>query len=304
MVVNLANSLIEQRQSIEPFPKAANPSIFDAKDPRISTFGSTGYIGSRFCDFYANDVIKILRDDYEPKSKNILYLISTTHNRNIFTNPHLDIDTNLNVLIDVLEKCKDKDIIFNFVSTSLVYGDCELPAAENTFCNPKGFYGITKKCAEDLLISYCLTFHIPYRILRLSTVYGKSNVKEWAERNALHLLIEKLKRDEPIKLYFHGEFIRDYIHLDDVVRAIDLVVEQAPLNSIINIGSGMPYQFIDLIEKAKAILGSQSVIETCPPSEFYTIAQTKDLFLDIGELKSLGFEPAIAIESGIAELCN
>ncbi len=319
MTMQAAKMSIKQPQLIEAVPKITDhcgrtniensqnvkhANIFNSKDPRISIFGSTGFIGSRFGHLYNNKVIKISRNDYEPKSKNVLYLISTTHNHNVFTNPKLDIDTNLTVLLDVLEKCKGKDIVFNFISSSLVYGDCNLPATESTFCNPKGFYGITKKCAEDLLISYCQTFRIAYRILRLCSVYGNSNVKEWSKKNALHFLIEKLKKNEPIKLYFYGNFIRDYMHLNDVVKAINLVIERTPVNSITNVGSGIPCQFKYLIEEAKKLTGSQSQIDLCPPTEFHTIAQVKDLSLNVEKLTLLGFQPTITIEEGIAELCH
>ncbi|MBD2726603.1 SDR family oxidoreductase [Nostoc sp. FACHB-892] len=278
--------------------------MFNPKDPRISVFGSTGFIGSRFCYLYKDEVIKIPRNEYTPKSKDILYLISTTHNKNVFTNPQLDINTNLIVLINVLEKCKDKNIVFNFISSSLVYGDGELPATESTVCNPKGFYGITKKCAEDLLISYCKTFNIAYRILRLCSVYGKSDGEIIKKKNTLHFLIEELKNDRPIKLYFYGDFIRDYMHLDDVVRAIYIAIKSAPINSVINIGSGVPYRFKDLIEKAQKITRSQSEIEICPSPEFYTVAEVKDIFLDVRKLNSLGFKPTITVEEGIAQLCS
>lgn len=318
MTMYVAKRLIEQHQVIEQVAGVNKccdrvssekyqilevSDILNSIDSKISVFGSTGFIGSKFCDFYQDKVIKISRNDYEPRSKNVLHLISTTHNHNVFTNPCLDIDTNLTVLLNVLEKCKGKNIVFNFVSSALVYGDCELPATESTVCYPKGFYGITKKCAEDLLISYCKTFQIAYRILRLATVYGRANIKEWSKRNALHLIIEKLKKNEPVKLYFYGDFMRDYMHINDAVKAINLVIECAPLNSIVNIGSGIPYVFKYLVEEAKEMIGSQSEIEACPPPEFYTIAQTKDIFLDIEKLKSLGFQPTISIQEGIAELC-
>jgi nucleoside-diphosphate-sugar epimerase len=278
--------------------------MLNFKKSKISVFGSTGFIGTRFCNLYEDEIIKIHRDDYEPKSKNVLYLISTLDTNSIFTNPQLDIETNLKVLINVLEKCKDKDLVFNFISSSMVYGECKLPAKESTEPHPKNFYAITKKCAEDLLITYCKTFHIPYRILRLSNIYGKVDVSVTSSnKNALHYLVEELKNNLPIKLYYGGNFIRDYLHVTDVARAIKLVIEHAPLNDIINIGSGIPYKFGYLIEEAQRITKSRSIIESCSPPESYLILRVKNMFLDVEKLKSLGFEPTIAIEDGIAELC-
>ena len=65
---------------------------------KISIFGSTGFIGSRFYNLFPKESLRILRGDMSPRSRQILYFISTVHNYNVFTNPHLDIDTNLTVL--------------------------------------------------------------------------------------------------------------------------------------------------------------------------------------------------------------
>lgn len=304
MTLQVANRLFTSSKVIEKPSCTAVQRAFNPNDSRISIFGSSGYIGSHFGHFYHKNVIRVPRDDYEPKSQNILYLISTTHNRNIFDNPQLDIDTNLKILIQVLEKCKNKDVIFNFVSSSLVYGDSEQPVSEEAACYPKGFYGITKKCAEDLLISYCKTFHIAYRILRLSTVYGKSSIERLHQKNALHFVIKRLKENLPVKIYFNGDFIRDYLHLNDAIEAINIVIERGPLNSIFNIGSGIPYHFRNLVEQAKTITKSQSEIKSCPSPEFYEVAQIKNLCLDITKLNTLGFKPNVSIETGIRELCS
>ena len=115
-----------------------------------NVFGATGYVGSTFCNMYSSEVIRQDREDRIPKSNNILYLISTTDNYNVHSNITLDVDTNLRVLCEVLEHCKKEDIVFNFISSWFVYGTVDLPATEESSCNPTGFYSITKKAAEDV----------------------------------------------------------------------------------------------------------------------------------------------------------
>ncbi|ARV58989.1 hypothetical protein BZZ01_10370 [Nostocales cyanobacterium HT-58-2] len=319
MTLDIINRAIKQPQTIEQLSKETDcadkinpeksqpletPKTLNFKKPIISVFGSTGFIGSNFCHFYKDEVIKISKNDYETKSQNILYLISTTHNNNVFTNPHLDIDTNLKILLNVLEKCKDKKIVFNFISSYVVYGDCKKAASESTVCHPKGFYSITKKCAEDLLVSYCKTFGIVYRILRLGTVYGNLENKIADKKRALSYFIEEIKNNRPIELYYYGKMIRDYMHINDMCRAIYLVMESAPLNSVINIGSGIPYQLKDVIYQLKTIIGSHSKINLCSAPEFYKITQPKDIVLDVNKLKLLGFQPTVTFEEGMMELCS
>ena len=127
--------------------------------PSIDLFGGTGFVGSNFYNLYKDEVYVHPRNHNVPYYKNILYMISTTDNYNVLEDPYKDINTNLIKLMDVLDNCKNKDVIFNFVSSWFVYGDTDLPAKETSYCNPKGFYSITKKCAEDLLISYWILFN-------------------------------------------------------------------------------------------------------------------------------------------------
>ena len=60
-----------------------------------------------------------------------------------------------------------------------------LPVNESQPCDPKGFYSITKKCAEDLLISFCNTFGVKYRIIRLCNVMGKGDKGASSKKNAI-----------------------------------------------------------------------------------------------------------------------
>lgn len=268
----------------------------------INVFGATGFIGSRFCEINKNNVTIQPRNSNFPSEKDILYFISTTDNYNVLTNLQIDIDTNIKKLMYVLEHCKNNEITFNFVSSWFVYGECNLPANESYICNPMGFYSITKKTAEDLLISFCKTFNVKYRIFRLCNVYGKGDIHRSKKKNALQYLIDELKDGNDINLYHGGDFIRDYMHVDDVCGAIKLCIEKGPINDIINIGSGVPYKFLDLINFVAQEVKFKGNIKTIEPTDFHKIVQVKDFFLDNSKLRSLGFKQNILIEDGLRQL--
>ena len=270
----------------------------------ISVFGSTGFIGGNYCRMYPNSSIAIPREARSPKTEDVLYFISTTHNYNVFEDLLLDINTNLNILMETLKNCKTEHITFNFISSWFVYGHTVLPAKEISHCEPRGFYSITKKCAEDLLISFCRTFNISYRILRLCNVYGGNDIGVSKKKNALQFLIEKMKSNEDIELYHSGEFFRDYMHVNDVCRAIKLIVSSGNKNEIYNVGSGEPTKFKDIIEHAYTILDSKSIIRSIDPPVFHDVVQVRNMCLDTSKLKQLGFEKSISIEDGIANLCQ
>jgi nucleoside-diphosphate-sugar epimerase len=195
--------------------------------------------------------------------------------------------------------------VFNFISSWFVYGESEsLPVSETAHCNPKGFYSITKKCAEDLLVSWCRTFNKKYRIIRLANVYGAGDGDVSKKKNALQYLAEKIKNNENIELYHVGNFVSDYIHVQDAVSAIRLILEKGGLNQTYNVGSGIPHIFSDLIKSMVHITESKSKITSIEPPDFHKVVQVKDMFLDIKKLKNLGFLPTVTIHEGLLEICQ
>jgi len=276
------------------------------KRDKISVFGGTGFVGGRFCSMFPEESFIIPRSQRKPESDNILYFISTVHNYNIFDKPHLDVETNLNVLIDVLEECKERnreELVFNFISSWFVYGKTEeLPATEDTPCDPRGFYSITKRAAEQLLVSYCETYGINYRIIRLSNIYGEGDMKVSKKKNALQYLINQIANNNDINLYDEGSHIRDYMYVDDACSALRLCVEEAPLNEIINIGSGIPTSIREIMVYAKERLNSTSEFKHVESPHFHNIVQIKNMYLNIDKLKSLGFVAQHDIKKGLDKI--
>ena len=261
----------------------------------ISVYGSSGFIGSNFCRSYTNECEKIHRNDNTAKSNNILYFISTVDNYNIHTDPYLDIETNLTKLIGVLEECKklnNKEIVFNFISSWFVYGKTpSIPANENSICNPTGFYSITKYAAERMLASYCNTFGIKYRILRLTNIIGPGDKKASKKRNAVQYMIGCLKDNKPIEIYQDGFSTRDFMDVDDCCRAIKLCIDSVPFNEIINISNSEPKTIKEIIDYAKEKLNSKSDIQSISAPEFHKTVQIKNMWLDNKKLLSYGYIP-------------
>jgi len=270
----------------------------------ISIYGGTGFIGGTFCRLYPDEVTCIERDARAPKTNNILYLISTTSNYNVLESTRLDVDVNLVVLMEVLAECKKKDIVFNYVSSGFVYGNDIIDAKENDPCNPKGFYSITKYAAEKLLISFCETFDVKYRILRLANVYGTEDAETSGKKNALGFLMNLLKENKDVSLYDGGDVLRDYLHVEDVCRGLKLVLEKGELNSIYNVASGKAEKFYDIIKFAKDHLNSESEIKPIEAPEFYQKVQAKNFSVNVDKFKALGFEEKFSIQEGIKQLCR
>lgn len=270
---------------------------------RISVYGGFGFVLGEFCTQFKDEVIRIAKVDDEPQSNRILYGISTTDNYNVFDDSTLDIETNLIKLMQVLDACHrkyGKNFEFTFVSSWFVYGKspshASHPINEESPCYPTGFYSITKRTAEQLLISYCETFGIKYKILRLANVLGAKDKKASAKKNALQFLIDKIVHDEPIELYDNGEFYRDYIDVRDCARAIKAAMESTLPHTIYNISNGTSYKFRELIEFSIKYAQSKSTVwDKLDKPEFHKVVQSKDVFIQNDKLKETGYGPKYTI---------
>jgi nucleoside-diphosphate-sugar epimerase len=268
----------------------------------LTILGGNGFVGTAYKNAYYNPAISNIininnRDDFTVYSRDVLYLISTVHNYNVFTKPTLDIETNLLVLMRVLENWRRrpdaKDGVFNFVSSWFVYGEQVEPhnVSEAAYCDPKGFYSITKRCAEQLLISYCATYGLKYRILRLANVIGPGDKKVSAQKNALQYMTNRLEANHNLEVYGDGHFQRDYIHVDDCARAIELVMAKGKTNEIYNIGNGKTWDFITILKYLKMRLDSSSEIHHIQPKEFHVKVQIPSFYMNTDKLKALGYTP-------------
>ena len=271
----------------------------------LTILGGRGFVGKRYVDSYYHHAVGNIahineRDDYQVYSADVLYLISTVDNYNVFTNVHLDIDTNLSTLMTVLENWRAYQLetgehgVFNFISSWSVYGNQPSPVEETAQCDPKGFYIITKRCAEQLLISYCETFKLKYRILRLANVVGPGDPKVSEKKNTLQNAFNKLSRNENVELYGDGMFFRDFMHVQDCVDAIDLVIARGEENEIYNIGNGSLYGLMyykDILQLAASLLHSEGITVYKQPTEFQSKVPVASFYMDVSKLERLGFVP-------------
>jgi nucleoside-diphosphate-sugar epimerase len=277
----------------------AQETMMDA----LTIFGGHGFVGTaytkQFYDAAIGNIVSVnRRDDHKIYSEDVLYLLSTVHNYHIFNDPHLDINTNLNTLVTILENWKEyqekqgKKGVFNFISSWSVYGNQGLDVKETSQCDPHGWYIITKRCAEQLLVEYCDTFGLQYRILRLGNVVGLGDKKVSEKKNVLQHNINLLKNNKNVELYGTGRFYRDFIHIEDVVRAIELVMCKGNVNEVYNIGNGKPANYyIDLLRYIKGQLDSTGDILLKEPTEFQKKVPVQSFYMDNTKLKNLGYVP-------------
>ena len=261
----------------------------------LSIYGGTGIIGSYYINLHGGQLIP--RNQLEPLSDNVLYLISTTSNS--YSNPLIHTDTNIDCLMKRIIACHQAGIkTFNFISSWFVYGPSDGKMKENNNCNPKGLYSITKYCAEQLVIDFCSYHGIQWKVLRLANIYGGPD-KSTGQRNALHYMIQELKANRPVQGVWG--LSRDFLHIYEACRAIELICKNGKNNTIYNIGSGYSTLQSDCLEFCKRVLGSTSDLSF---RSHRANEQSLAMSLDCNGIQSLGFRPLISMEEGLFDLCT
>ena len=260
----------------------------------VNLFGANGYIGSCYQTRHAARCQA--RNDLVPVTDRVLYMISTTHNHHLKTNPWIDVDTNIVTLLRVLENCRNVGVTeFNFVSSWFVYGPVQQAVTEDAACRPQGFYSITKHTAEQLLMEYCQTHGITWRIMRLCNVLGGADTGASVHKNAVDTVIRRVLQGDILELVQGGRFLRDYLHVHDVCDAIHHVINQGTANTIYNIGTGQPVMFVDVVEYILDVMDRTVVISN-------NTASVIDCVLNCSRLQSLGWQPTIPWQDAVREM--
>src|SRR3989344_5660108 len=240
----------------------------------------------------------------------VYHLASTVDNYNVLTNPYLDVETNINGTIRLLEICKDfvKKPKIVFLSTFFVYGNeydkTKIPINEDSKTDPLAIYPATKLCAESIIKLYSRLYDIPYLILRLTNVYGENEDYVNKKKGALNYLIMQAIKGETIRLYKGGNFYRDYIYVGDVVEALKFIEKKGITNDTYLIGYGKPILFKDLIDYIHRITNNKSLIQEVEPPIFHKTVGINNFVADISKIKKLGWQPKINYQEGIKKIAD
>ena len=211
-------------------------------------------------------------------------------------NPLMDMDS-IAGSINILQNAKKygvKRVIFS--SSGFLYGNTKnLPASETEPISPVTPYVVSKHAVENYLEFYRTAYSMPYVILRYPAVYGSRQVG-----GAMADYIRKLASGQQAEMWGDGNKTRDYINIDDVVRA-NLLALELPSDypdPIFNIGTGIETTLNDLYNKIARLLGKEAKPIYLPerPGEQMRCA------LDYSKIKRvLNWEPRTTLDEGLKQ---
>jgi dTDP-glucose 4,6-dehydratase len=197
----------------------------------------------------------------------------------------------------LLEAARETPSLRRFVqiSTDEVYGSVpEGSSKETDELRPRNPYSASKAGADRLAYSYWATYQVPVIVTRASNNYGPNQFPE----KIIPLFITNLIDDIPVPLYGDGQNVRDWLHVDDHCRAVDLLIDQGTPGEVYNIGGGNHVKNVDLTHRILALVGK-------PDSLIKPVADRpghdRRYSLDTAKLQSLGWRPRQSFEDGLAK---
>ncbi len=297
----------------------------DLKNKKILVTGGAGFIGSHTVDALIErgaDVVVIdnlltgRRENLNPKTKFYEINIADPKFEDILEkerpeiiyhfafyvlvpksveNPLLDMDC-LVGSVRMLKKMKELGCLRKiiFASSGFVYGNTpNLPVKETEPIDPVSPYVVAKVAIENYLKFYKKAFGLPYVILRYSAVYGPRQVT-----GAMADYIRKLSVGEQAEIWGDGTKTRDYVYIDDVVRAnlLALNVPDDHPNPVFNVGTGIETTLNELYKKIATLLDKEAKPIYYPDRP----GEQMRYCLDYSKIrKELGWEPKVGLEKGL-----
>ena len=250
----------------------------------------------------------------DEKPENVVHLAAQAGVRYSLENPHAYINSNIVAFTNVLEACRAiKPQHLVYASSSSVYGgNTKLPFAEtDNVDHPISLYAATKKANELMAHTYSHLYGLPTTGLRFFTVYGP-----WGRPDmAPFLFADAILNDKPIKVFNHGDMLRDFTYIDDIVEGVIRVLDKpatpatglkhssagleanihAPYR-IFNIGNNQPEKLLDFIGLLENAIGKTAQKEFLPMQA----GDVKATYADTSALEAwVSFKPNTPLQEGV-----
>ena len=197
-------------------------------------------------------------EDLLEKNDVVYHLVSTTAPTT--SNQHISEELMANVVVtsrilDACVRCNVQKVVF-FSSGGTVYGNNGVcPLTEDVLTNPISSYGVQKLTIEKLLYLYNYLYGLDYKIIRLANPYGPYQRPNGVLGVVSTFTYKALKR-EKITVYGDGKVVRDFIYIEDAIKAILNIANNNCQYNLFNIGCGYGTsikELLDIIQKTLSV---------------------------------------------------
>lgn len=229
-----------------------------------------------------------------PGHDEIINFAAESHVDRSITSPEDFVKTDVLGVFTLLEEARRCDVKrFVQISTDEVYGSTpEGSFSEEDRLDPSSPYSASKAGGELLARSYVRTYGLDVIVTRSSNNYGPFQYPE----KLVPVFVIKALRNETLPIYGKGTNVRDWLHVEDNCRAIDLILKKGKPGDIVNVGSGNE---VPNIEVAKLILRHmkkpESLIKFVPDRPGHDFRYS----LKWDNIRKMGWKPQVEFEDGL-----
>jgi dTDP-glucose 4,6-dehydratase len=262
------------------------------------------FVKCDICDF--SEVKKVFK---KYKIDNVIHLAAESHVDRSIVDPFSFAKTNILGTLSLLQAAKEcwntelNNKLFYHVSTDEVYGSLGDKGffTEESAYDPHSPYSASKASSDHFVRSFADTYKLPIVISNCSNNYGSYQFPE----KLIPLFINNIINNKSLPVYGKGENIRDWLFVNDHVRAIDLIFHKGKLGQTYNIGGFNEWKNIDLIKVIIKTVDKMLGRKKGSSEKLITYVEDRaghDLryAIDSSKLKNeLGWKPTLQFEEGI-----
>jgi UDP-glucose 4-epimerase len=236
-----------------------------------------------------------VRRPFETDAELVFHLAAQADVGTSMERPGFDAEVNVVGTVNTLEAARAAGAHLVFASTGgAIYGDVDAPAPEDAPLRPVSAYGLAKRSAEVYVDGWNRIFGTGHVVLRFANVYGPRQSSA-LEGGVIAIFLERLASGEPTAIYGDGTIIRDFVHVDDVVRSLLLAGEHR--GGGYNVGTGVETSIGDLHGICERAVGVSAPPRFDPPRA----GDAQRSVLDpTRTARELGFTASIGLADGIA----
>jgi dTDP-glucose 4,6-dehydratase len=241
----------------------------------------------------------------------VLHCAAESHVDRSITDPLAFVTTNVVGTATLLHAAKQhwhgdyEGKLFYHISTDEVYGSLGETGffTEDTPYDPRSPYSASKASSDHMVRAFYHTYHMPVKISNCSNNYGPYHFPEKLIPLCIHNIINK----KPLPIYGKGENIRDWLYVEDHVRAIDVIFHTGRIGETYNIGGHNEWTNIDLVKELCRQMDEKLGREKGESEKLITYVKDRaghDLryAIDATKLKDeLGWMPSLQFEEGISK---
>ena len=286
---------------------------------RVLVTGGAGFIGSHLVDALVarTDEVVVLDDlstgrrehvdpaatllehdvrvPFETDADVVFHLAAQADVGTSMERPAFDAEVNVVGTVNALEAARAAGAHLVFSSTGgAIYGDVDKPAREESPLLPVSAYGLAKRSAEVYVDGWNRVFGSGHVVLRFANVYGPRQSAA-LEGGVIAIFLERLATGRPTAIFGDGTITRDFVHVDDVVRA--LLLAAGHRGGVFNVGTGIETSISELHAVCQRAVGVKAPPDLEPPRA----GDAQRSVLDPSRAtRDLGFTASVTLADGIA----